>query len=214
MVSPEDLWEAVQQAEAGDDPDAVDAAREAFLEMAPAGPEATEARYRLGLSRLLRHQDVDGAMALFKEAGKDKSSPLGPEARVSYALCLLNKGKRQQAIFELRKLLPVGVSPSFHTVQALDFLAMLLRDSGAQEADIAKVDLQRLEHLEQLAASTDVSEEKAHFWLRLAAAHTDGGTPQDLALARARLNDVIALGAQAGEASLHAARAALKTLPR
>src|SRR5690606_32617723 len=125
---------------------------------------------------------------------QDKTSPLGPEARVSYALCLLNKNKRQQAIFELRKLLPQGVRPSFHTVQALDFLAMLLRDSGAPEADILKVDQQRVAHLEQLAAEAIEPMEKAHFWLRLAAAHIDGGTRQDLELARARLGDVLKLG--------------------
>src|SRR5690606_5717857 len=125
-------------------PDAVAPAREAYPEIAPACADATEVRYKLGLSLLFRKQDVDGALAMFKEAAQDKESPLGPEARVSYALCLLNKNKRQQAIFELRKLLPQGVKPSFHTVQALDFLAMLLRDSGAAAADIVKIDQQRV----------------------------------------------------------------------
>lgn len=214
MPTPEELLTAIREAEEAGDPDAVDAAREAYLEIAPASAEATEVRYKLGLSRLFRKQDVDGALALFKEAAQDKTSPLGPEARVSYALCLLNKNKRQQAIFELRKLLPQGVRPSFHTVQALDFLAMLLRDSGAPEADILKVDQQRVAHLEQLAAEAIEPMEKAHFWLRLAAAHIDGGTRQDLELARARLGDVLKLGPAAGESSLQAARETLKTLPR
>lgn len=214
MPTPEDLLSAIRAAEEAGDPDAVDQAREAYLEIAPACADATEVRYKLGLSRLFRKQDVDGALAMFKEAAQDKESPLGPEARVSYALCLLNKNKRQQAIFELRKLLPQGVKPSFHTVQALDFLAMLLRESGAPEADILKVDQQRVQHLEQLAAEAKEPMEKAHFWLRLAAAHIDGGTRQDLELARARLGDVLKLGAAAGESSLQAARETLKTLPR
>lgn len=214
MPTPEELLTAIRAAEEAGDPDAVDAAREAYLEIAPACHEATEVRYKLGLSRLFRKQDVDGALALFKEAAQDKSSPLGPEARVSYALCLLNKNKRQQAIFELRKLLPQGVKPSFHTVQALDFLAMLLRESGAPAGDILKIDQQRVAHLEHLAAETREPMEKAHFWLRLAAAHIDGGTRQDLELARARLGDVLKLGPAAGESSLQAARETLKTLPR
>jgi hypothetical protein len=214
MPSPEELLAQIRAAEQAGDPDAVDAAREAFLEIAPQSADVTEVRYRLGLSLLFRKQDVDGALACFKEAAKDKTSPLGPEARVSYALCLLNKNKRQQAIFELRKLLPQGAAPSFHTVQALDFLAMLLRDSGAPEADIIKIDQQRTEHLEHLAANTDDPMEKAHFWLRLAAAHADAGTAQQRALARARLNDVIKLGASAGDSSLQAARASLKELGR
>lgn len=214
MRTEEELKAAIEAAEQAGDPDAVDAAREAYLELATDTASCTEVRYRLGLSKLFRLQDVDAALALFKEAAQDKSSPLGPEARVSYALCLLNKSKRQQAIFELRKLLPVGVTPSFHTVQALDFLAMLLRESGAQEADIVKVDRQRVEHLEHVAAHLEDPMEKAHLWLRLAAAHIDGGTRQDYELARARLNDVVKLGAQAGESSLQAARETLKTLPR
>jgi tetratricopeptide (TPR) repeat protein len=214
MSSPEELLALIRAAEQEGDPEAVDAAREAYLEVAPAGAEATEERYRLGLARLFRKQDTDGAIECFKEAAKDKSSPLGHEARVSLALCLVNKNKRQQAIFELRKMLPQGVTPTFHTVQALDFLAMLLRDSGAAEADVIKVDQQRVEHLENLASNTADPMERAHFWLRLAAAHADAGTAADRALARARLGDVIKLGASAGESSLQAARSSLKELGR
>jgi tetratricopeptide (TPR) repeat protein len=214
MHTEEELKAAIEAAEQASDPDAVDRAREAYVQLAPDGEGCTEARYRLGLSKLFRLQDIDAALALFKEAAQDKSSPLALEARVSYALCLLNKNKRQQAIFELRKLLPTGVTPSFHTVQALDFLAMLLRESGAQESEIMKIDRQRIEHIEHVAAAAADPTEKAHLWLRLAATHIDGGTRQDFELARARLNDVLKLGAQAGESPLMAARETLKTLPR
>lgn len=214
MGDPAEMLAAIRAAEKAGDLDAADERRTAYLEEHPEGPDACEVRYRLGLSRLFRHQDTDGAMKLFKEAANDKAHPLAAEARISYALCLLSKQKRQQAIFELRRLLPAGVKPSIHTAQALDFLALLLRESGAPRAEILKVDAQRIEHLEALAASTQDPVEKAHFWLRLGVAHADGGTGADIARARARFNDVLKLGSAAGDSALQAARAHMKALPR
>lgn len=214
MPTPAEILAAIRAAEEAGDLDAVDAHRASYLEEAPATPEAAEIQYRLGLSRLFRHQDTDGAMKLFKEAANTKGSPLAAEARISYALCLLSKQKRQQAIFELRRLLPAGVTPSIHTAQALDFLSMLLRDAGAPPADVAAVDGQRIEHLQALVGSTKDPVEKAHFYLRLGAAYADGGTQMDLARARACFNDVIKLGSAAGDSALKAARAQIKALPR
>ncbi|MFZ9887652.1 MAG: tetratricopeptide repeat protein [Myxococcota bacterium] len=214
MTTPEQLLLEVRDAEQAGEPEAIDAAREAYLEVASPCAEATEIRYKHGLARLFRDRDVDGAITLFKEAAQDKGSPFGQEARISYALCLLQKNKRQQAIFELRKLLPQGAPPSFHTVQALDFMAMLLRESGAAPAELSKVDQQRLTHLSELATAAKETSEQAHLRLRLAAAHLDLGTASDIERARAELNVVLKLGVAAGEASLEAAREALKTLPR
>jgi tetratricopeptide (TPR) repeat protein len=213
MFDVEDARKAVEAALAAGDPERADAARRAYLEVDGKGAAAADMRYRLGLSRLFRHRDADGAIELFKEAANERGAPVAPEARVSLALCLSSRGKRQQAIFELRKMLPEGVSPSIHTAQALDFLSMLLRDSGAPTKDVIAVDEQRKQHLLSLANAT-VGAEKAHFLLRLGAAFADGGTGPDFANARRRFDEVIKMGATAGDTAVQAARAALKTLPR
>jgi tetratricopeptide (TPR) repeat protein len=213
MLDVDDARQAVETALAAGDPERVDEARRAYLEVDGRGAVAADMRYRLGLSRLFRHRDADGAIELFKEAANERGAPVAPEARVSLALCLSSRGKRQQAIFELRRLLPEGVTPSIHTAQALDFLSMLLRDSGAQTRDVIAVDEQRKQHLLSLAQGTQGAE-KAHYLLRLGAAHADGGTGADFAQARKRFDEVIKMGAAAGDTAVQAARAALKTLPR
>jgi tetratricopeptide (TPR) repeat protein len=214
MLDIDDALKAVSDAVAAEDADQVDAARIAYLEVDGAGDVAADMRYRLGLSRLFRHRDVDGAVEFFKAAAAEKGAPVAPEARVSLALCLSSRGKRQQAIFELRKMLPQGVEASIHTAQALDFLSMLLRDSGAQHKDIIAVDEQRKVHLRALANDAKDGLEKAHFLLRLAAAYVDGGTGVDLVGAKKSYDEVIKLGAAGGDSAIQAARQALKALPR
>lgn len=208
------LLESVRQAEQAEDPDAVDAAREAYLETNPQGPEAAEVRYRHGLSRLFRHQDSDGAMALFKMAAGEKDSAVAPEARVSYALILQAKGKRQQAVFELRKLLPTGAKPSLHTANALDFMALILREAQGDAKELQKVEDQRVEHLTALAEQASDPVEKAHWLLRLGSAWADLDGPVAAQKARTHFSEVVKLGSAAGTSALEMARAQLKALPR
>ncbi len=214
MMDVEDAARAVEEALSTGDPVRVDAARAAYLEVDGRGPVAADMRYRLGLSRLFRHKDPDGAIELFKEAAAERGAPVAPEARVSLALCLSSRGKRQQAIFELRKMLPEGAPPTVHTAQALDFLSMLLRDSGAPQKDITAVDAQRRAHLRALADATAAPIEKAHWLLRLGAALVDGATGVDLVAARKVYDEVIKLGPKAGDSAIQSARQALKTMPR
>jgi hypothetical protein len=210
----EDRLQAVKAAEAAGDPEQLDRARLAYLELDDSGPVAAEMRYRLGLGRLFRHQDSAGAIELFKLAANEKGAPVAAEARVSLALILHAQKKTKQAIFELKKLLPQGVRPTIHTAQALDFLSLLLRESQAPATEVVACDTQRLEHLNALANDAADPVEKAHYMLRIAAAHADGGTAQDFALARKKYDEIIKLGAKAGESAVQSARAALKVLPR
>jgi tetratricopeptide (TPR) repeat protein len=214
MLDPDDARRALDAALAAQDPDVLDQARAAFLLAVPNGNDAAEVRYRLGLSRLFRHQDADGAIELFRDAAAEKGATIAPEARVSLAICLANKGKRQQAIFELRRMLPEGAAATIHTVQALDFLSMILRQSGAAMKEIMSVDEQRKRHLTSMVGQAVESTERAHYLLRLAAAHADGGTGVELAAARKRYEEVLGMGPKAGDAAIQATRAALKTLPR
>jgi hypothetical protein len=214
MIDVDDAARAVAEAVLAGDPDRLDAARVAYLEVDGKGAVAADMRYRLGLSRLFRHRDPDGAIELFKEAAAEKGAPVAPEARVSLALCLSTRGKRQQAIFELRKMLPEGGPATIHTAQALDFLSMLLRESAAPHKDVIAVDETRKVHLRSLATSTTDGTEKAHYLLRLAAAWADGATGIDFAAARKVYDEVIKLGAKAGDTAIQAARQAQKSLPR
>ncbi len=214
MSTPAEALDAIKAAEAAGDPDALEAARKAYLEVDGTGATAADVRYRLGLMRLFRHQDAAGALELFKLAANERGAPVSPEARVSLALLLHGQKKTKQAIFELRKLLPEGVRPSIHTAQGLDFLSLLLREAQAPTTEVMACDRQRLEHLGALSAAAADPVERAHFMLRVAAAHADGGTAADFALARKKLDEILKLGASAGESALAAARAALKTLPR
>lgn len=214
MMDVEDALKAVDAALEAGDHVAVDAARLRYLEADSRGAVAADMRYRLGLSRLFRHRDPDGAIEFFKEAAAEKSAPVAPEARVSLALCLQSRGKRQQAIFELRKMLPEGVEATVHTAQALDFLSLMLRESGAQAKDIIAVDETRKRHLRTLATDAVDGLEKAHFLMRLAAAHVDGRGGVDYATARKVYDEVIKLGAKAGPTAVQAARQALKQMPR
>lgn len=209
-----DRLQAVRKAEDAGDPEALDRARLAYLELDDSGALAAEMRYRLGLGRLFRHQDSAGAIELFKLAAQDKGAPVAAEARVSLALCLHGQKKTKQAIFELKKLLPQGVRPSIHTAQALDFLSLMLRESRAPATEVLACDKDRIEHLIALSRAASDPVERAHFLLRVAAAHADGATAQDFALARKTYDELIKLGPKAGESALQAARSALKILPR
>ena len=104
--------------------------------------------------------------------------------------------------------------PSIHSAQGLDFLSLLLREAQAPANEVMACDRQRLDHLGALSAAAADPVERAHFMLRVAAAHADGGTAADLALARKKLDEILKLGAIVGESAVAAARAALKTLPR
>ncbi len=214
MIDVDDAAQAIAKALAAGNDDAVDAARAAYLEVEGRGAVAADIRYRLGLSRLFRHKDTAGALEFFKDAAAEKGAPVANEARVSLALLLSSTGKRQQAIFELKKMLPEGVAASVHTAQALDFLSVLLRESKAQHKDIIAVDETRKVHLKVLADGTNNGIQKAHYLLRLAAAWADGGGGVDNAAARKVYDDVIKLGAKAGAEAVALAKASSKSLPR
>jgi transcriptional/translational regulatory protein YebC/TACO1 len=62
MFDVEDAKKAVEAALVAGDPERVDEARRAYLEVDGKGAVAADMRYRLGLSRLFRHRDADGAI--------------------------------------------------------------------------------------------------------------------------------------------------------
>jgi hypothetical protein len=214
MSAEDQLLAAVRRAEAGDSPDHVDTARAAYLEVNPQGAESAEVRYRHGLSRLFRHKDADGALVLFRDAAQEKSATCAGDARVSYALLLLSKNKRQQAIFELKKVVPDNAAATPQTASALDFLTMMLRDAQAKVDEIARYEDMRRAHLKSLVDDATSPSEKAHWLLRLGAAFADGEGTADMTKARNAFSDVVKMGGSAGDSAVQSAKAALKSLPR
>lgn len=194
-------------------PDAQDKARQALIgaldsDASDAAQAAvTEQLYRLGLTTLLRLKDLNAAMELFKRAAEKKQADWSPLARTSYALTLHAKGKHQQATFELRKVTglaaPAGAAATAHV-----FLCQVLRDMGAKPSEIEKADKERITSLEGLYKNAPAkSDEKAHWAVMLAAAHKEGGSRNE---AKRLLQEVVALGAQAGEPTLTTAKDLVK----
>lgn len=214
MAKLDDIRESLQAAEREQDLDAADAHRNAFLELAPDGAERDEVQFRHALSLLLRHSDVDGALQAFKEVAGSKGGALSQEARVSYAICLAAKKKRQQAIFELRRVIGQGQQITAQSVQALDFLGLFLREAQADSGEIEKVSRLRIEHCRGMAEQAQTPSERGHYLLRLAAALSDQGSTTALAEARATFQQVIRLGKDLPAELLTAAKEQLRTLPR
>jgi hypothetical protein len=214
MSAEDELLALVRRAEASENPDQVDAARTAYLEVNPQGPDSAEVRYRHGLSRLFRHRDADGALVLFRDAAQEKGASCAGDARVSYALLLLSKNKRQQAIFELKKLVPDAATASPQSASALDFLTMLLRDAQAKPDEITRYEEMRRTHLKSLVDGAASPVEKAHWLLRLGAAFADGEGTADMTKARNTFSDIVKMGVSAGESAVQSAKTALKALPR
>lgn len=214
MANLDQIRGALEHAEREQDLDAVDAQRAAFLEVAPDGDERDEIEFRHSLSLLLRHGDVDAALAGFKEVAARKGGEISHEARISYALCLAAKKKRQQAIFELRRVAGNGSSANAQSVQALDFLALLLREAQADASEIEKVSRQRIAHCQAMADNATRDEERAHYLLRLAVAWSDQGGTQALRNAREAFQQIVKMGKSAPTDLLSAAKEQLRALPK
>ncbi|MCP4504039.1 MAG: hypothetical protein GY822_29290 [Deltaproteobacteria bacterium] len=210
-MTEEELFQSVVSAEKGGEAVAVDEARRNYVERFPDGKEATNVRFRLGIATLLVGGSVPEATLFFKDAAADKKSALAKEARISLAICLNAQKKRQQAIFELKKLLPSGATPSANTASALEYLCMFVRDSGAKQVELEPIEERRREHLRVLADGEKNTLAKAQYLRRLATAFLDTGSGLAGAKAQKVLNEVIKLGPNAKE-EVKAARMMLKQL--
>jgi hypothetical protein len=162
--------------------------------------------YRLGLTTLMHKKDLNAAMDLFKKAADRKNATWSPLARTSFALTLQAKGKHQQAVFELRKV--IGKEANAASATALVFLSTILRDGRAKPSEIEKADKERLTILTTMVKGAPAkSSEQAHWKYLLALAHRDGGSRSEC---KKQLEAVVAMGDDAGADTLAAARDQLK----
>lgn len=207
----QELVAAVDQA--AQDVDAAQRAREALVAAldADADPAAVhavaDALWRMGVVALMHGRNTDEAMALFKRAVDKKDPITTPHARTSYALVLHNKGKVQQAVFELRKVIRADQATA-EGAHALNLLCTLLREHKAKPSEIEKADKDRINALTAMVrqASAD-SEDLAHWTLQLALAHKEGGSRTEC---KKLLEQVAKLGKRAGPQTLETAQTLLK----
>ena len=81
-------------------------AREERFELArafPQAPETAQALYLAGIDLLMRVRDVDAALVALRRAATSATKPWSGMARNSLALVLFAKGKKPEALAELRK---------------------------------------------------------------------------------------------------------------
>lgn len=195
MVELEKLLKRLRSAIKKQDAEKIDATRAKIIEHYPDSPESNEARYRLGLSRLLQHQDSDGAQELFSQAAKSSDPLYSPMARISMALMLHAQKKEQKALFELRKV--VGSrKPSAQSVVALGFIVAIMGDMGAKASEVQRARKQQIEHLLVLLDETEEDSERAALLLQLGVAYYD---QKQVKPAREYLEQVLALGDAASE---------------
>ncbi|MBN2362133.1 MAG: hypothetical protein JXR83_21960 [Deltaproteobacteria bacterium] len=208
MAELEKLLKQLHSAERKEDLDRLDRIREQIVSEHAEAREATEARYRLGLSRLLRHRDLQTAEQLFLEAARGDDPLFAPMARVSYALLLHAQKKDQKALFELRKV--VGSrKPTPQSAIALSFIVTILRDIEAKPDEIQRAQAQQIEHLRTLLAECQETEARAPLLLQLGLALWDHG---DRAAAKRTLQEVLDLGAAAAPAVLAEVKSVLAGL--
>lgn len=208
MAELEKLLKQLQTAEAKQDVERLDKIREQIIDEHTDAREATEARYRLGLSKLLRHKDRQAAEQLFLEAARGDDALFSPMARISYALLLHAQKKDQKALFELRKV--VGSrKPSPQSAIALSFIVTILRDIEAKPDEIQRAQAQQIEHLRALIDECQETEARAPLLLQLGMAQWDSG---DRAAAKRSLQQVLDMGAAAAPAVLAEVKAAMAGL--
>lgn len=174
---------------------------------------AATARYRVGLHVLHHDKKLDEAMAIIKDVAECKiDCPSWYDAQISYALCLWAKDKKQQSIFELRKVLSESGPAGIHKGIALDYLAIFLRENSASAQDIAKVDQERIDVLSQLSHAEKSVADASQIQLRLAAAFEERGQAGDQDKARAILKELQTLASRLPKSTATAAKEALKRI--
>jgi tetratricopeptide (TPR) repeat protein len=210
MAELQKLLKRLRSAEKKDDFDKLDATRQLIIDEHGDTLEAAEARYRLGLSKLLRHKQLKEAEELFTQAAQTGDQYFAPAARVSLALVMHAQKRTQKALFELRKV--VGSrKPTPHSAVALAFIVTILRDSGAKAEEVTRARGQQIVALRTLLgeADPDATEARAQLALQLAAALVDQGEGDE---AKTLLEEILAAGEAIDVSTREEAKAALAAL--
>ena len=132
MAELETLLEELAAVEHSTDYDALRRVREQIIEEHGDSEHAVEALYKVGLDSLFRRREFEEAVDAFGRAAKRKHPYWSAASRTSLGICLYHQGKKQKAIFELRKVGNVE-SPSEHSITALTFIETIFLNEGNSE---------------------------------------------------------------------------------
>ena len=139
------LLEQLAECDANNDHEGLRKVREQIVGDHPESDQSVEALYKIGLDNLFRQRKLEDAVEIFGVAAKRKHPYWSAAARTSQGICLYHQGKKQKAIFELRK---VGNTekPSEHSVTALSFIETIFLNEGNNE-EVTRVRKERMSQL-------------------------------------------------------------------
>ena len=148
MADLESLLEKLAECDADNDHDGLRKVRETIVADYPQSEQSVEALYKIGLDNLFRQRKLDDAVEIFGVAAKRKHPYWSAAARTSLGICLYHQGKKQKAIFELRK---VGNTekPSEHSVTALAFIETIFLNEGNND-EVNRIRKERINQLDTL----------------------------------------------------------------
>jgi len=159
MADLESLLEQLGECDANNDHEGLRKVREQIVADHPESEQSVEALYKIGLDNLFRKRKLDDAVEIFGVAAKRKHPYWSAAARTSQGICLYHQGKKQKAIFELRK---VGntENPNEHSVTALSFIETIFLNEGNNE-EVTRIRKERIIQLEKLIQKARKSGDKA-----------------------------------------------------
>jgi len=160
MADLQSLLEQLAQCEANKDHDGLRKVREQIVADHPDSDQSVEALYKIGLDNLFRKRNLEDAVDIFGVAAKRKHPYWSAAARTSQGICLYHQGKKQKAIFELRK---VGntENPSEHSVTALAFIETIFSNEGNKE-EVTRVRKERVNQLSKLIKQARAGVDKSN----------------------------------------------------
>lgn len=202
MADLEGLLKELDQQEAAGDLEGLWKTRQVIVANFGNTPEAVEAAYKVGLHYLFHLRDLDQAVTHFQAAAKHKDPYWSLAARTSLGICLFHQGRKQKALFELRR---VGFTetPNDHSVTALAFMETIHAVEG-QTDELNRVRTERIKQLYVLIEESRPSKDQTlgQHLFSLATALVDEG---DLKAAKACLDEAKELGPDVLGAELYSA---------
>jgi tetratricopeptide (TPR) repeat protein len=194
MAELETLLEELTAVEQSTDYDALRRVREQIIEEHGDSEHAVEALYKVGLDSLFRRREFEEAVDAFSRAAKRKHPYWSAASRTSLGICLYHQGKKQKAIFELRKVGNVD-TPSEHSITALTFIETIFLNEGNSE-EVRRARNERINQLTLLvkkAREEDDSFQLGQYLYAYGVAQLDAEEPE---AARAALGEAEGLGAE------------------
>ena len=146
------LLARLKQLEENSDFDGLRAVRQEIINEYESSEKAAEALYKLGLDSLFRRRNMADASSSFERAAKLKHSFWSEAARTSLGICLYHHGKKQQSLFQLRR---VGYAdkPTDHSVTALAFIETIFTKED-NLVEVSRVRKTRILQLKKIIDST------------------------------------------------------------